>query len=314
MNERKTTLRDPGHYRYLPYRNRPKIVWPGGKQLAFWVAPNIEHYELEPPVATRSPWPRPYPDVLNYSHRQHGNRVGFHRMADVMAKYQVRGSVSLNVALCDHFPEIIERCNKLGWELFSHGIYNTRYMYAMSDDEQREVVRDVRDTILKYSGQRLDGWLSPAISNIESTQQILAEEGILYTLDFQHDDQPTPFNVRKGRLVSIPYSVEVNDVPLYLQRNMSPDDYAETLIAQFDQLYAEGAVSGTVMCMPLHPFLTGQPHRIAAFERVLAHVSAHEGVWKATGREIAQYFIDNYYDAFLAFEDKVNAGNLETVA
>ena len=40
----------PDLYDYWPYRNRPKIVWPGGTRLAFWVAPNIEFYELDPPA------------------------------------------------------------------------------------------------------------------------------------------------------------------------------------------------------------------------------------------------------------------------
>ena len=88
-------LAEPGHYDYAPYSGRPKIVWPRGARVAVWLAPNIEHYELEPPGNPRKvPWPRPVPDVLNYSHRDYGNRVGFWRMADVMAKHGVRGSVS----------------------------------------------------------------------------------------------------------------------------------------------------------------------------------------------------------------------------
>ena len=82
-------------------------------------------------------------------------------LLEVMAKHGVRGSVSLNVAVCDHYPEIIERCSGLGWELFSHGTYNTRYFYNLSEDQQRAVIADSRETILKYSGQSLDGWLTP---------------------------------------------------------------------------------------------------------------------------------------------------------
>src|SRR5258706_3465402 len=95
-------LAEPGHYDYAPYTGRPRIVWPGGARIAVWLAPNIEHYELEPPDnARKTPWPRPVPDVLNYSHRDYGNRVGFWRMADVMARHGVRGSVSVNVAVFD---------------------------------------------------------------------------------------------------------------------------------------------------------------------------------------------------------------------
>lgn len=296
-------LKTPGHYAYMPWRRRPRITWPNGARVAFWVAPNIEHYEYDPPPnARRMPWPRPVPDVSGYSWRDYGNRAGFWRMADVMARHGVRGSVSLNVAVCDHYPEIIERCCELGWELFSHGTYNTRYFYGMSEDQQREVIRENRETILRASGQSMDGWLTPAISNDETTQDILAEEGILYTLDLLHDDQPTPLRTRSGkRLVSIPYSLEVNDVPLLVMRNTPPERYADICKAQFDTLYEEGAESGTVMCMPLHPFLIGQPHRIAALEEVLRHVTSHDKVWLATGREIARHYIDHHLAAHEAW-------------
>ena len=294
-----TRLAEPGHYDYAPYAGRPKIVWPNGARIAVWVAPNIEHYELNPPPnARRMPWPRPVPDVLGYAHRDFGNRVGFWRMADTMEKHGVRGSVSLNVAVCDHYPEIIERCCELGWELFSHGTYNTRYFYGMSEDDQRAVIAENRKTILRASGQSLDGWLTPALSNDATTQHVLAEEGILYTLDMLHDDQPMPVNTRAGDLISIPYSLEVNDVPLFQQRNTTAERYVQIVTAQFDQLYAEGAESGTVLCMPLHPYLIGTPHRIGALDQVLAHITKHEGVWLATGREIAAWYRAHHLDAF----------------
>ena len=305
-------LREPGMYDYAPYRaDRPKIEWPDGARVAFWVAPNIEHYELYPPVHPRKPaWPRPEPDVQGYSWRDYGNRVGFDRMADVMAKYGVRGSVSLNVAVCDHYPEIITRCSELGWELFSHGTYNTRYQYDMSEEEQRRLVADSRDTILRATGQRLDGWLSPSITNDDLTQHILAEEGLLYTLDSYEDDQPMPSKTRAGQLVSLPYSLEVNDVPLLAQRMHGADEYVEILCAQFDRLYAEGADNGTVMCIPLHPYLIGKPHLIGALERVLAHVTSHDKVWLATGREIATWWKQRYWDEVTAW---MNSLKKETV-
>ena len=76
---------------------------------------------------------RPAPDVVFYSHRDYGNRAGVWRMMEAMDRYGVRGSVSLNVAVCDHHPEIIEACVERDWELFSHGVYNTRYQYGMSE-------------------------------------------------------------------------------------------------------------------------------------------------------------------------------------
>ncbi len=292
---------DPGLYDYLPYKNRPKIVWPNGAQLAFWVAPNVEFYELAPPPnPTRVAWPRPQPDVLAYSWRDYGNRAGFWRMLEAMDHYRVRGSVSLNAAVCDHHPEVIEACVERGWEFYSHGIYNTRYTYGMSEEQERAFIVDVIESVRRHTGQTLSGWLSPALTNNERTMELLAGHGVLYTCDLFHDDQPMPVKVKSGRFVSIPYSLEMNDIIAYNSNLVSPRGYGEIIKAQFDQLYAEGAESGTVMCVPLHPFLVGQPHRIAAFADALAYVTGHDKVWVTTGREIAQHFLAHYYDAFAA--------------
>ena len=99
----------PNLYDYWPYSGRPKIEWPGGKKLAFWIAPNIEFYEFMPPNnPKRQPWPNAIPNVQQYSQRDFGNRVGHLRLMELLDKYKLRGSVSLNVALCDHHPEITE--------------------------------------------------------------------------------------------------------------------------------------------------------------------------------------------------------------
>ena len=292
---------EPGLYDYFPYLDRPKIVWPGGARLAFWCAPNIEFYELNPPPnPDRTAWPRPIPDVLNYGWRDYGNRSGVWRMMEVMDRHGVRGSVSLNVALCDHFPDIVAACVERNWELFSHGIYNTRYTYGMDEAQERAMIRDVKATIKKYSGQDLAGWLAPALTNTDNTIRLLAEEGVRYTLDLFHDDQPLPVKVPRGRLISLPYSLEINDFTVLHQGAATPRQYVDMVRAQFDRLYAEGARSGTVMCLPLHPYLIGQPHRIEALAEMLDYVTGHAGVWVTTAREIADHYYANYYDQFTA--------------
>ena len=266
--------RDPGYYDFLPYQDRPPIRWPNGAQLAFWVAPNIEFYELDPPPnPKRTPWPRPVPDVQAYSYRDYGNRVGMWRMMEAMDRCGVRGSVSLNVALCEHHPEIIAACVERGWEFYSHGTYNTRYVFDMTPDQERELIRDSIDTIKKHTGQKLDGWLSPALSYTDQTLNLVAEAGLTYVCDLFHDDQPGPVKVPHGRLVSMPYSLEMNDAIAFSVNWVTPHRYGEMIKRQFDRLYAEGEQSGTVMCIPLHPYLIGQPYRMKAFEEALAYIT-----------------------------------------
>jgi allantoinase len=291
-------MREPELYDYSPMADRPKITWPNGARVAFWVAPNIEFYELDPPINPgRKAWPKPHPDVVGYSHRDYGNRAGFWRMMETMAKYGVRGSVSLNVALCQHHPEIIKVCNDLDWEFFSHGVYNTRYTYTMSEAQERAMMEDVIATIKDATGQNVDGWLSPALSNTTNTIELLAEYGVKYTCDLFHDDQPQPVNTKSGRLISVPYSLEMNDTVVLYMLGKSSRHYTDILKANFDQLYEEGAENGQVMCIPLHPFLIGQPHRIGNFAEVLEYITGHDKVWVTTGREIAAHYYEYHYDS-----------------
>ncbi len=292
---------DPELYEFWPYRDRPKIVWPEGKTIAFWVAPNLEFYELDPPPnPVRKSWPRPSPDVVGYAHRDYANRVGHWRMAEVMEKYGVKGSVSLSVALCQHHPEVVEHANALGWEFFSHGIYNTRYIYGMDEAQERAVIEDSIRTVREATGQTIKGWLAPALTHTERTFDLIAEYGLSYTCDLFQDDQPQPLHTRSGRLMSMPYSLEVNDHYGFFIYNMSPREYARTLIRQFERLAREGEKSGTVMCIPLHSYLIGQPHRIGPFEEALKTITSDPRVWVTRAGDIADYFNQNYFDALSA--------------
>lgn len=289
---------DPNLYDYWPYADRPKIEWPGGKKLAFWIAPNIEYYEFNPPVNPSRPgWPKPTPDVVGYSQRDWGNRVGHWRLMELLDKYKMRGSISLNVAMCDHCPEIIDACNERDWEFFSHGIYNTRYSYGFSEAQERAVIEDSIKTVEAATGKRIRGYLAPALTHTERTFDLIAEYDFWYTCDLFQDDQPQPIKTKSGKLISMPYSLEVNDVITFGAQAMTPWRYADVLKRHFDELLHEGEESGTVMCIPLHAYLVSQPHRIRPFEDALNHIISHaDDVWITTGVEIAEHFRNNYWD------------------
>lgn len=289
---------EPGCYAPWPYRGRPRITWPGGARLAFWVAPNIEFYELDPPRnPQRAAWPHPYPAVPGYSIRDWGNRVGHVRQMKLLDKYGVRGSVSLSAALIDHHPEIIAMCRERDWEFFSHGIYNTRYTYGMSEAQERAMIADSLESIERACGRRPAGYLAPALSHSEVTLDLFAELGGLYTCDLFHDDQPTPVRVRGGqRFVSVPYSLELNDTIAYVVNKIEPRRYGRMIIDAFDRLWAEGAQSGTVMCVPTHNYQVSCPHRLKAFEEALDYITSHRDVWVTTGREIAEHYLAHHHD------------------
>ena len=302
----------PDRVDYSPMIDRPTIRWPNGARVALWVSPNVEHYEYLPPEdAQRNPWPRtPHPDVQQYSYRDYGNRIGFWRMLEVLDEFNIRCCVSLNVAVLEHYPEIAEAMVKRDWDFMSHGIYNTRYLSGYSEEQEREFYQDCIETVMRHTGKRLKGMLGPSISGTLSTPDLMAEAGLIYHTDWFHDDQPVPIKVKSRKLVSVPYSVELNDVPVLMLRNHNEGDYFSQICKdQFDQLYQEGAESGQVMCIALHPYLIGQPHRVKHLEDALSYIMSHDGVWQTTADEIADYYIANYYDQALAHAEKLNVAS-----
>jgi peptidoglycan/xylan/chitin deacetylase (PgdA/CDA1 family) len=276
-------------YSALP--SRSPLRWPGGARLAVWVAPNIEHYEYLPEqVRVRNPWPRlPHPDILGYGLRDYGNRVGVWRLMALFDRLELPVTVSLSMAVLDMYPDLAQAMMERQWEFMSHGLYNTRYHWNMSEDEEREAIAQCQEIHLRHTGRDLRGWFSPAASNTLRTPDLVAESGISYLCDFYHDDQPTPIRVRSGELTSLPYSMEIND-SIAWRRGQEAEAFARKIRDEFDVLYAEGAEHGRVMNIAVHPFIMGQPHRIDALDHALQYIRGHEGVWFATGAQIVDCY------------------------
>ena len=286
---------EPDRVPYSPITTRRPLRWPGNARIALWVVPNIEHYEYLPnPVRRRNPWPRtPHPDVLGYGTRDYGNRVGLWRMFDVMDKHDIRCTVSLSLANYEHFPEIMEACEARRWEVMCHGIYNTQYLWDLSEDEERSVIAECISTHRRLLGREMTGWFSPSATFTVNTPDLVAEAGIKYYCDWYHDDQPTLMKVRSGQLITVPYQMDINDAMTY-RHHIEAEDFARMAIDHFDQLYRDGEVHGRVMCLALHPYIMGHPHRIRHLDRILEHILGHDGVWKATGEEIADWYLNHY--------------------
>jgi len=276
---------------YSAIVDRPPLRWPNGARVAVWVIPNIEHFLFDRPSTSIAPKSTSLvPDVLNYSWRDYGVRVGIWRMMEVMERYGVKGTVALNSDVCHRYPRIIHAGNELGWEWMGHGNNNSTLINAQTEDEERALIRSVTDRIAKATGQRPRGWLSPALSETHRTPDLLAELGYEYVCNWVNDEQPYPMRVRQGSLVSIPYSIEINDIPAFIEQKQSAEAFGQMIRDQFDVLYEDGAKTGRVMAICLHPFLIGHPHRSKYFAQALAHITARKEVWVTTGGEIVRWY------------------------
>lgn len=292
---------------YLPIVDRTPIQWPGGARVAVWVVPNIEHYEYLPPTGQVDPYPRtPHPDVRKFSYHDYGNRVGFWRMLEVFDRYEVPCTASLNVAVLDHYPETAKAMSDRAWDLMSHGLYNTRYLTGLDREQQRAFLQACNAVLERHTGHPFAGILGPNITATEQTPDLMAELGMRYYADWVHDERPTPFLTSGGgRLVALPYSYELNDAPLLMRSHVEGEVYLELCRRQLERLRAEADSRGRLMCLPLHPFAIGQPHRIRYLDRLMEILRSHDDVWIATASDIVDHYLVNNYDDDLALTQAV---------
>jgi peptidoglycan/xylan/chitin deacetylase (PgdA/CDA1 family) len=294
---------------YLPLNDRPKIRWPGDARVAFWVIPNVEFHEFMPP-------PRksrlaidpisPDPDMQGNVHRDYGNRIGFWRMLEVLDRHRIRCTVNINLALLERLPEERDAMVERSWDFCCHGFYNSRTEPKdLSEDEERAFYRESIASLARTTGKRLKG-INVLGRATERMPDLIAEAGLIYHADWLHDDQPTPINVASGKLVSIPYAGDLNDSLLVTRnRPWEMDELLQMCKDRFDRLYAEGAENGMVMCLAIHPWVIGHPHRIGYLDRILEYVMGHDRVWQTTADDIAEYYIASYYDRVVAHAAKV---------
>lgn len=286
---------DHGRFPYSPIVDRKPLRWPKGARVAVWVIPNIEHFLFDRPSTSLTQVTTSLvPDVLNYSWRDYGVRVGIWRMMEIMERHGVRATVALNSDVCDRYSRILEEGNRLRWEWMGHGTNNSTLINKQSEEEERALIAHVVSTIAKATGARPRGWLSPALSESHRTLDILAENKIEYVANWVNDEQPYPMRVKSGTMLSMPYSLEINDIPALLDHHQSGETFGRMICDQFDGLYEDGATSGRVMAISLHPFLIGHPHRSKYFAQALAHITSRQEVWLATGGEIADWYKANY--------------------
>jgi allantoinase len=283
-------------YAHWPIIRRPKLELPNGARLAFWIGLNVEHYELDKPsTSIFGGTAMLQPDPLNYGWRDYGPRVGIWRMMELFDRHNLRASVLLNSDVCRYYPEIVEEGNKRDWIWLAHGKNNSIFESGMELEAERQYLSDVVETIRRTSGKQPRGWLGPALTETFNTPDLLAELGVEYILDWCNDDQPYPMRVKQGRMIAVPYSIEVNDIPVFLGQGKSGEEFYQMVVDQFDQLYAEGEQSGRVMSLALHPFIMGQPFRYTYLARALEYITSHDKVWLATSDEIADWYYDTYY-------------------
>ncbi len=288
---------DQDRYEWSILQKREPVSWPGGARVALWVVPALEFFPLNQPAKPfKAPggMVTPYPDLRHYTLRDYGNRVGIFRVMKVLDELGIRASVAVNSRVAERYPLLIEEVGRRDWEIIAHGVdMGALHHGGLPEANERKLVRRALKTLREASGQKVTGWLSPARSESMNTLDLVAAEGIEYVCDWINDDMPYALETKHGRIHSMPHSHEIDDQTIMLQNHHSEDDFVAQVCDQFDVLYGESErQGGRIMALTIHPWMSGQPHRIKALERALAHIMGHDGVWSATGAEILAAFKD----------------------
>ena len=276
---------------YSPIVARKPWTLPKGARIAVWTIVNIEEWDIEKPVA-RQYLSAPQgvatvPDVPNWAWHEYGMRVGFWRLLEALAKRKLRATTAINANVCRSYEPVARAMLDAGWEFMGHGVKQGA-MHLLPD--QRATIRETIRLIRDFTGKPPKGWLGPGLTETWETLDLLAAEGIEYVSDWVNDDQPYVIRTASGPVVSVPYSIELNDIPMMVIQHHESDAWLRRCKDQFDRLYLEGAKNPRVMALAVHPYNSGVPHRIRYFEAVYDYMRKKKGVWFTTGEEIYEWY------------------------
>jgi len=276
---------------YSPIVERPPLALPNGARIAVWTIVNLEVWDISRPMA-RQVIPAPtgqvlLPDVPNWTWHEYGMRVGFWRFKALYDRLGIRPTLSINARVCLDYPQVAAACRDAGWEFMGHAF---EQMPIQKVDDQKAMIERSLDTIEQFTGKRPVGWLGPGLTQTYETPELLAAAGIKYVGDWVYDDEPTTIHTANGPLVTLPYSVELNDIPMMIVQHHESAYFEQRCIDMFDRLHAEGAARAKVMAIAVHPYISGQPHRIRYLEAVYDYIGRHEGVVHWNGEQILEWY------------------------
>ncbi|SDZ59386.1 Polysaccharide deacetylase [Jannaschia faecimaris] len=272
--------------------DRAPLTGPGGKQLIVHIAMNIEYWPIERAMprgiipAPHGATPAP-PDVPNFSWVEYGLRCGMPRILDMLDRKGLPCSALFNAQVADVYPTLMKTVVDAGWELVGHGWFQQSLKQA---DDEGDIIRRCLDRLEQAGGTRPRAWLGPGLGESEHTPDILKAEGIEFLHDWVLDDLPTWMKTKHGPLMALPYSFELNDVPVYAIQNGSTDEYLKRVAATLAMFERELTTQPRVMTLALHPHIIGVPHIAHQFEQALDMLQARDDTVFLTSSGIGDWY------------------------
>jgi peptidoglycan/xylan/chitin deacetylase (PgdA/CDA1 family) len=285
-------LKTHGRYNYSSLPNRAQYEWPNGTKLAVYVAMNIEAFSYGEGKGAAIAPPEQAMSHSIYSWRDYGNRIGFWRLMDMFDDLKIPVQHQINTAIYDECPDIPERIRSRNDEFLGHGYTNSEEQGGLSEQKEKNLIDECTATITKHEGKAPTGWMSPWLSNSETTMDLLQEAGYRYVMDWTMDDQPVWIKTRGGKILSMPYPVEANDNRGIVWYRYTSSEFTDMLIDNFDEMLEQTQRDGHPLVCPisLHPFVVGRPYRIRQLRRALEHILKYKDrIWLTRPGDICQH-------------------------
>lgn len=279
---------------YVLASQRKPLAPPPEGRLIVHIVVNIENWRFDHAMP-RKLLPAPHgaeaiPDVPNFSWAEYGMRCGMPRLFETLGRRGLPATCAFNASVIDNYPSLAEAVVEAGWEFMGHGLHQKA---ITAEASEADLLREAIGKIAAFTGKPVAGWLGPGLRQTHETLDLLAAEGIQYCCDWVLDDLPVWMRTRHGPMVSVPYSLEINDSVIYAVENHSSAEMYDRLVGTLETFEPELAHSPRIITLGLHPHLIAVPHRFVWFERMLDLLQARDDTCFMTGSRIAEWFVQS---------------------
>ena len=213
-------------------------------------------------------------DLQALSWAEYGPQAGAWRLLDVLAGAGVRAVFYVSGVLAEKYPALLREIVAAGHVVAAHG-WGQQIIPATQtvEDETRDLHRCI--TVLEaVSGQRPRGWISPRCTPSAHTTGLLAASGLAWHSDFFDQDLPRVVHTPSGPITAIPFTMEVNDMPLSVRYGNAPEAYTRTLARILDG-WPLVAQRPACLDITVHAHVYGRPMGAIEFARSIALVQQH---------------------------------------
>jgi len=274
-----------------PDWKRPHWTWPGGKRIAVVFNICLEAWS-DGKAPDISPMGNPLPagalDTMAISWAAYGVEIGIHRLMEGLARHGAKSSVMVNAIIAERSPATVRSVADAGHEVLSHSYAMDVIPALLSDEEEQRNIARCTKLLAEAAGKPVRGWLSPRGTSKPSTAKLLAEAGYRWYGDVFNFDLPRVIAHGNSRIVAIPLSYDVNDMPS-MKYGHPPcrmlDSYNEVIdIARKGDELRIIDVTG-------HAHIFGHHRGAYFYEKILEQAMSSADLWVATRAQIADHVL-----------------------